>query len=87
MHLLWASFADMSFKELILCFSHTHQLGIFKGLQRGKGKSHNKLLLSITKPQQSTNMMLLQWHRISQLLLHILLLCWGTMPYERHSLV
>lgn len=55
MHLLWASFAEMSLKELILCFSHTHQLGNFKGLQHGKRKeSHDELLLSIAKPQQST---------------------------------
>lgn len=41
--MLWASFAEMSFKELILCFSHTHQLYIFKGVQHGRRKrSHTK---------------------------------------------
>lgn len=44
------SFVEMSFKE-ILCFSHTHQLCIFKGLQHGRRreKSHDKLV-SKTKP-------------------------------------
>lgn len=77
MHLLWVSFAEMSFKELILCFRHTHQLCIFKGLQHGRRKKSHDKLLSITKPQQSTNRMHCSGTEVTELclVLHSTLLC------------